>query len=787
MKTSQTLPPAPPTITLNDSDSLPTSSSSSPQMITSLDHLEASTTTTQVDPGPEMVVGGADTHHARKQLRLLNTFRDIGLDSDLDLPEIGVIGSQSSGKSSALQAISGVSLPRAPGDACTRCPIECRLTHGDEQWECRVFLRRSGGRSSFGQSKEPFGDPITDKDFVEDLVLRAQLAILNPSIPAESFLDRNANLSAPTELSFSPDIVCLEITGPEYSDISFVDLPGLIRTVGTSGDRANIQLIENLATRYISKENCIILVTITCETDFANQGAYELARTHDLHGRRTVGVLTKPDRSPEAAHAKWVRFINGETESLRHGWFCVKLHDTQSGHPQPTLVQAREQEAQWFNKTSIWHGLPRHARDRLGTKRLVQSLEVILSDLIHSRIPDIEQQILVLREGTVHELERLGKPPSSDSIGEINSLVDQLVSDIEGGIERRARQQGNLLYLIEDEAVRFKNELRATCPEFRAWSKNIKEPSSITPLPELLLEDGEPRPRPRNRGVIYLDDVLEKKTRSSARGLPDGGQNEVAEEYLRSFTAKWVAPTNQFIKRATNLLKDFIQKAIDARCTHFTHGGLHTHLRATIEGHLSDCLMRTETAAKLLLKLEQSGHTRNERYYRECKDKFLSHLKMQRDLASKNPVLQNLSQMASGSDTAPLPSFVTSINTAKAALGKAGFHLVDDLQLAKLLPPQATDSALEDMAKACAGFEVALQRFVDYVPLVVDTELVRGVCQELTATLRQSFRFSEPDAAERCREFLREPFEVQQEREHLRQKFNRLSQAAEELNDFWGP
>lgn len=82
---------------------------------------------------------------------------------------------------------------------------------------------------------------------------------------------------------------------------------------------------------------------------------------------------------------------------------------------------------------------------------------------------------------------------------------------------------------------------------------------------------------------------------------------------------------------------------------------------------------------------------------------------------------------------------------------------------------------------------VALHRFVDYVPLVVDTELVRGVSQDLAATLRQSFSFSEPNAAERCREFLREPLEVQQERDHLRQKLNRLSRAAEELKDFWGP
>ena len=47
----------------------------------------------------------------------------------------------------------------------------------------------------------------------------------------------------------------------------------------------------------------------------------------------TPGVLTKPDRSPEAAHEKWVRYIRGETEPLHHGWFCVKQPDTQSPHP----------------------------------------------------------------------------------------------------------------------------------------------------------------------------------------------------------------------------------------------------------------------------------------------------------------------------------------------------------------------------------------------------------------------------------------------------------------------
>jgi hypothetical protein len=96
-------------------------------------------------------------------------------------------------------------------------------------------------------------------------------------------------------------------------------------------------------------------------------------------------------------------------------------------------------------------------------------------------------------------------------------LIDQLVRDLEGGIERRLREEGNILYQIEDEAVRFQNELRATCPEFRAWNKNTvfkeKEQPSIPPLCDLLLEGGELPLADSKRKVIFLDDVLNKKTR----------------------------------------------------------------------------------------------------------------------------------------------------------------------------------------------------------------------------------------------------------------------------------
>lgn len=195
----------------------------------------------------------------------------------------------------------------------------------------------------------------------------------------------------------------------------------------------------------------------------------------------------------------------------------------------------------------------------------------------------------------------------------------------------------------------------------------------------------------------------------------------MAEDYLRSSTSKWDKPTNEFVKASAKHLQDFIKKTVNVRCGKYSHNGLPIHLqyartsvlhmyddtirRNTIQVHLEECLVETKKATALLLKLERTGHTRNERYYRECKDKFLSHLKMQRELASKNVVLRDLHRLAAPNGVQPTTSFVSAINSAKTALTKAGFPAFEDSALARILPPHPTDPALEDMAKASAGFE----------------------------------------------------------------------------------
>jgi hypothetical protein len=113
----------------------------------------------------------------------------------------------------------------------------------------------------------PFGPPITDKADVEDRIRRAQRAILNPGINSQKFLhELEDQTDDQAELSFSRNCVSLEISGKDVADLSFVDLPGLIASVGSAGKTGDIDLVKGLVTSYIEKPSCVILLTVTCES-----------------------------------------------------------------------------------------------------------------------------------------------------------------------------------------------------------------------------------------------------------------------------------------------------------------------------------------------------------------------------------------------------------------------------------------------------------------------------------------------------------------------------------------
>ena len=110
-----------------------------------------------------------------------------------------------------------------------RCPTECQLSRSNEPWRCVVSLHlvTDADGAELAQPKRiNFGDPIFDKTLVTDRIRRAQCAILNPDTENDFFLFAPPDDLEERDLSFSSNSVCLEISGKDVEDLSFVDLPG---------------------------------------------------------------------------------------------------------------------------------------------------------------------------------------------------------------------------------------------------------------------------------------------------------------------------------------------------------------------------------------------------------------------------------------------------------------------------------------------------------------------------------------------------------------------------------
>uniref|UniRef100_A0A3Q3IZV9 Dynamin N-terminal domain-containing protein n=1 Tax=Monopterus albus TaxID=43700 RepID=A0A3Q3IZV9_MONAL len=69
----------------------------------------------------------------RPCIDLIDSLRSLGVEKDLALPAIAVIGDQSSGKSSVLEALSGVALPRGSG----KLPKQVGLYRYANMWQMK--------------------------------------------------------------------------------------------------------------------------------------------------------------------------------------------------------------------------------------------------------------------------------------------------------------------------------------------------------------------------------------------------------------------------------------------------------------------------------------------------------------------------------------------------------------------------------------------------------------------------------------------------------------------------
>jgi len=276
------------------------------------------------------------------------------------LPQIVVVGSQSSGKSSVLEALVGRDfLPRGTG-IVTRRPLLLQLVHTPAS---------GAGPHEWGEFRH-----LPDRKFADFGEIRAEIAA-----ETERALGRSKKVSS--------EPIRLRIYSPHVLNLSLVDLPGVTKVpVGDQPADIEVQL-RTMVLEYIENPNAIVLAVSAATSDIATSDAIQLAKRVDPAGERTMGVVTKLDLMDAGTDA--VDVLSGRIIPLARGFVGVVNRSQQDIDQAKPLDAARRAERAFFD------GHPRYRplAATMGTEYLGRALNGLLLAHVRDSLPELRTKV----------------------------------------------------------------------------------------------------------------------------------------------------------------------------------------------------------------------------------------------------------------------------------------------------------------------------------------------------------------------------------------------------------
>ncbi|EGX92554.1 mitochondrial dynamin GTPase (Msp1) [Cordyceps militaris CM01] len=301
----------------------------------------------------------------KKMIEIRTILQKVGQSSTLTLPSIVVIGSQSSGKSSVLEAIVGHEFLPKGSNMVTRRPIELTL------------VNTPGSTEEYGEFPELGLKHISDFTSIQRTLT-------------------DLNLAVPDSECVSHEPIQLTVYSPNVPDLSLIDLPGYIQVVGQNQPLQLKQKISELCDKYIQAPNVILAIS-AADVDLANSTALRASRRVDPRGERTIGVITKMDLVDAVRGAA---ILNDKQYPLRLGYVGVVSRAPQSQGlfkmgASNLLAAITKNEKSFFSTHPLEYGP--EAGVSVGTvtlrKKLMHVLEQTMSASLQTTSDAIRQEL----------------------------------------------------------------------------------------------------------------------------------------------------------------------------------------------------------------------------------------------------------------------------------------------------------------------------------------------------------------------------------------------------------
>ncbi|GFO43924.1 dynamin-1-like protein [Plakobranchus ocellatus] len=341
--------------------------------------------------------------------KLQDVFNTVGSET-IQLPQIVVVGNQSSGKSSVLEALVGHDfLPRGTG-IVTRRPLVLQLVHVSKD---NQRLAKEDGPSADVNEWAKF--------------LHTKNKIYTDFGEVCKEIENETDRMSGTNKGICPEPIVLKVFSKKVVNLTLVDLPGLTKVPVGDQPPDIEQQIRELCVNYISNPNSVILAVTAANTDFATSEAIKLSRDYDPDGRRTLGVITKLDLMDAGTDAMDV--LLGRVIPVKLGIIGVVNRSQQDINNKKDLQEALKDEASFLQKR-----YPSIA-SRNGTAFLGKTLNRLLMHHIRDCLPELKTRVNVLIAQFQSLLNSFGDPITDKSqllLQIITRFASAYCSTIEG-------------------------------------------------------------------------------------------------------------------------------------------------------------------------------------------------------------------------------------------------------------------------------------------------------------------------------------------------------------------
>ncbi|XP_070508514.1 dynamin-like [Chironomus tepperi] len=324
--------------------------------------------------------------------KLQETFKNLNVHMDIDLPQIAVVGIQSSGKSSVLEKFIGRDfLPRGSGIVTRRPLILQLITHTDEY-------------AKFDHTEEVF------RNFEK----------------VQKEITQETDRVVGTNKGVSNIPIVLKVFSPNVLNLTLIDLPGMTKVPIGDQPQDIEHRIRSMILDFIKKETCLILAVTPATMDLANSEALKLAREVDPNGNRTIGVITKLDLMDKGTDA--VEVLENRQLPLKRGYVGVVNRSQKDIDDKKDIKIAAKAELEFF-KT---HPSYRHLADRMGTDYLQRVLNKQLSEHILQNLPALREKLRKLHISLEMEFK---STEVTSNVRLLNEIISKFKLDFRGELD----------------------------------------------------------------------------------------------------------------------------------------------------------------------------------------------------------------------------------------------------------------------------------------------------------------------------------------------------------------